>query len=61
MLSVIVEPDGRTSHIRVMKGVDWDIDQEAVQAVKKWRFKPATLNGKSVAAQIEVQIAVNIM
>jgi TonB family protein len=44
-----------------MKGVDWDIDQEAIHAVKKWRFKPATLNGKPVAAQITVEVAVNIM
>ena len=61
VLTVIVEPDGRTSHIRVVKGLDWDIDQEAVHAVKKWRFKPAMLNGKPVAAQIEVQVAINIM
>src|SRR2546422_7581408 len=34
VLSVIVEPDGRTSHIRVMKGLDMDLDEEAIHAVK---------------------------
>jgi TonB family protein len=61
VLSVIVEPDGRTSHIRVMKSLDWDLDQEAIHAVKKWKFKPATLNGRPVAAQISVEVAFNIM
>lgn len=61
VLSVIVEPNGRTSHIRVMKSVDWDLDQEAVHAVTKWRFTPATLNGKPVAVQIAVEVAIDIM
>jgi TonB family protein len=61
VLSVIVEPDGSTSHIRVMKGLGMDLDEEAIHAVKMWKFKPATLNGKPVAVQIAVEVAFNIM
>ena len=60
VLSVVVEPDGRTSHIRVMKGLDMDLDEEAIRAVKNWKFKPATLNGKPVAVQIAVEVAFDI-
>ncbi|MFZ0805982.1 MAG: energy transducer TonB [Candidatus Sulfotelmatobacter sp.] len=61
VLSVIVEPDGRASHIRVMKGLDIDLDEEAIHEVKMWKFKPATLNGKAVAVQIAVEVAFNII
>ena len=56
VLSATVEPDGRTSHIRVMKSIDWDLDQDAIHAVKQWKFKPLTLRGKPVAAQIVVEV-----
>lgn len=60
MLNVIVEPDGHTSHIRLTKGLGSDLDEEAIQAVKNWKFKPATLNGKPVAVEIAVQVAFNV-
>jgi len=56
VLSVIVEPDGSTSHIRVIKPVGYGLDEKAIEAVKTWKFKPATLNGKPVAVQIAVEI-----
>jgi TonB family protein len=61
VLSVIVEPDGSTSHIRVMKGLGMGLDEKAIEAVKMWKFKPATLNGKPVAVQfaVEVKFTVN--
>jgi protein TonB len=31
-------------------------DEKAIDAVKTWRFKPATLNGKPVAVQVAVEI-----
>jgi TonB family protein len=56
VLSVIVEPDGSTSHIRVIKPVGYGLDEKAIEVVKTWKFKPATLNGKPVAVQIAVEI-----
>lgn len=56
VLSIVVEPDGSTSHIRVIKPVGHGLDEKAVEAVKTWKFKPATLNGKPVAVQIAVEI-----
>jgi protein TonB len=54
-----VEPNGHTSHIRVTKGLRSDLDEEAMHAVKNWKFKPATLSGKPVAVEIAVQVAFN--
>jgi protein TonB len=32
------------------------LDEKAIEAVKSWRFRPATLNGQPVATQIAVQV-----
>ncbi len=34
--------------MRVLKALPMGLDHAAVDAVKKWRFKPATLNGRPV-------------
>lgn len=59
-LTVVVEPNGRTSHIHVVKSVGLDLDQRAIEAVRDWRFKPATLDGKRVSVQIAVQITFDL-
>jgi hypothetical protein len=32
------------------------LDEKAIEAVRNWRFRPATLNGQTVATQIAVQV-----
>ena len=39
-----------------MKGIEKDLDQSAVAAVKEWRFAPAQKDGKAVAVRVSVQI-----
>jgi TonB family protein len=56
LLSVIIEPDGSTSHVRVVKRVGRGLDEKAIEAVRTWKFKPAMLSGKPVAVQIAVEI-----
>jgi protein TonB len=34
----------------------YGLDKEAEKAVKNWRFKPAMLNGKPVAAKVQVEV-----
>jgi periplasmic protein TonB len=43
-----------------MKGLGLDLDEEAMHAVKMWKGKPATLDGKPVAVQIALEVAFNL-
>jgi len=53
---VIVEPNGKTSNIRVVKSLSVGQDRLAVEAVKKWKFKPAVKDGKPVAVKISMEV-----
>jgi TonB family protein len=53
---VTVQPNGIPTNVRISKGVRQDVDKAVVDAVQKWRFKPATRDGKPVQAGIMVQV-----
>jgi periplasmic protein TonB len=55
-LLLVVGADGRTYNIRVRQSLGMGLDEKAIEAVTHWRFKPATLNGQSVATQIEIEV-----
>ena len=51
-----VAPDGKAQNIRVVRSLDQGLDQKAIEAVRKWKFRPGMKDGKpvTVAATIEV-------
>jgi periplasmic protein TonB len=55
-LLVVVGKDGRTYDIRVAESLGMGLDEQAIEAVRKWRFRPATLNGQPVATQVAIQV-----
>lgn len=56
MLLLVVGKDGRPYDIRVGQSLGMGLDEKAIEAVNRWRFRPATLNGQPVATQIAVQV-----
>jgi protein TonB len=56
VLMLVVGKDGRTSDIYVQRSLGMGLDEKAIDAVNKWRFRPATLNGQPVATQIAVEV-----
>ncbi len=57
VLAVVVGADGRLHDISVVAPVGYGLDEEAVKAVKKWRFKPGKSSGKPVCILIRVEAA----
>jgi periplasmic protein TonB len=57
MLSIVVNTDGKAQDIKVVKSLGMGLDEKAIEAVQKWRFKPGTRQG--VAVNVKAQIEVN--
>jgi TonB family protein len=60
ILYAIIRRDGTVDSIQVVKGVDPQLDQNAMEALAKWKFRPATRNGEPVELETIVRIPFRI-
>lgn len=61
VLSLIVETNGTASDIEVTKALGMGLEQKAIEAVRQWKFKPATIAGKPVRARVNVEVAFRLV
>jgi TonB family protein len=52
-----IDPDGVPQNIRVRHGVGLGLDEKAVEAVRKWRFKPGLKEGRPVTVAATIQVS----
>jgi len=55
-----VDELGNPSHIRIIRGVGMGLDEKAVEAVRQYKFKPATKDGKPVKVDMYIDVDFNI-
>ncbi len=56
VLALMVQPDGTPSDIKVIRGLGYGLNEQAVTAVQRWRFEPSTVDGKPVSVLINVEV-----
>ena len=50
IVQAIIDKEGNVTSVKLLKGLPMGLDTAAVDAIKRWRFKPATLaDGRPVA------------
>jgi protein TonB len=57
-LEAVVGTDGKAGEIVVTRSLDKEhgLDDNAVEALKQWRFKPGRKDGKVVPVRVEVEM-----
>jgi len=48
-VSLTTETSSQTYALKVRDGLDFGLDEQAIDAVKQWRFRPAMRDGKALA------------
>jgi len=58
MVEAVVMPDGGVGQVQVVRSLDptFGLDQEAVKAVRRWRFRPGTRFGQPVPVLVEIEL-----
>jgi len=60
VLNTIIREDGSVQVMKIVRGIGFGLDQNAMNAVLQWKFKPARRNGKPVAAYLNVEVSFNL-
>jgi periplasmic protein TonB len=62
VMSAVVKDDGTVDEIKIVKSLDsmYGLDEEAMKALKQWKFEAGTLKGKPVAVRVRVEMDFNL-
>jgi TonB family protein len=55
-LEIVVDHKGDVVAAKVLKGLGYGLDENAILAVKEWKYKPAEKDGNPVAVKMEVTV-----
>ncbi len=55
-VQLIVDTQGFPQAVRVVRSLGMGLDEEAIAAVKQYRFRPATYQGRSVSVQMVIDV-----
>jgi TonB family protein len=55
-LEIVIRRDGSVGDVKVLRGLGLGLNEQAVQAVRQWRFAPSTLKGTPVDVIVEVSV-----
>jgi len=56
ILYAIIRKDGHVDSIQVVRSVDPELDHNAVEALSRWEFRPATREGQPVELEAVIHI-----
>jgi len=57
VLDAVIQEEGIPKIVRVIRSLDWELDEIAINALKQWRFSPAMKDGQPI--KVRMNIAVN--
>jgi protein TonB len=60
LVGMLVEPDGTVRDVKVTKSLEKSLDQQAIAAVRKWKFEPGTKDGQPVAVHVDAEVTFRI-
>jgi len=60
VVSLVVDAQGNTQRIQVLRHLGMGLDEKAVEAVRHYRFRPATMQGKAVPVEMDVEVTFHI-
>jgi protein TonB len=56
LVNLRVDRNGNPNHIRVIHGLGMGLDEKAVMAVHRYKYKPAMKDGKPVMVELNIEV-----
>jgi TonB family protein len=61
LLSIVVDANGLPRDIKVARPLGFGLDEKAIEAVMKWRFRPGMKGGRAVAVRAQVEVTFRLL
>jgi TonB family protein len=59
VLNIVVDREGKVSRVKVIRSLTPEMDKKAVEGVKTWKFSPSRKDGRPVAVEMNIEVAVH--
>src|SRR5215472_15421044 len=56
VLQLVVDSSGKARDVRVVRSLGLGLDEKAIEAVNKWKFRPGFRNGQPVAVMATIEV-----
>jgi protein TonB len=56
VIQLVVDSSGKAQNIRVIRSLGLGLDEKAIEAVNKWKFRPGLRNGQPVAVMATIEV-----
>ncbi len=61
VLSIEVDASGTVRNVRVRQSLGLGLDEKAIEAVSRWRFRPGLFDGMPVVTEATVQVTFQLL
>lgn len=61
IVALIVDEKGNPQSIRVVRPLGLGLDEKAIEAVQKWRFKPGLKDGRAVPVTAQIEVSFRLL
>ena len=61
MVRAVIDARGQVQNLSVAQGLGLGLDERAIAAVEKWKFRAGTRNGKPVATSALIQLTFRLL
>ncbi len=58
-VAIVIDADGNVAQARIHRSQNDDLNEAALEAVKRWRFQPAKVGGTAISCYIRVPLRFN--
>lgn len=55
-MEVVIDSDGSVADARVFRALDPELDEQALKAVREWKFVPGAVNGKPAPVLVNIEM-----
>ncbi|MGD0940920.1 MAG: energy transducer TonB [Terracidiphilus sp.] len=60
IVSFVVDRDGKPQDVRIVEKLGYGLDQKAIEAVKRYQFKPAIKDGRPIPVTLTTEVEFRI-